>query len=139
MEELEKIKASAAEVVEKFGPVSKIDFGYNKESVRWLEGYIERLRKNGGFEGSKSQFIGMFGSYLGECIVRCYGGHWENRDGDLMVAFDAQNWVLPFNKVRKQWENGLEDGIGSLFEMIPIIWSKQQHPKPAPKPKWKFW
>ena len=132
MEELEKIKASAAEVVTKLRPVSKIDFGYNKQSVDWLEGYIERLRKNGSFESSKSQFIGMFGSYLGECIIHRYGGHWENRNGDLIISFDDQNWILPFNRVRKQWENGLEDRIGLLFEMIPQVWSKcTQTPGPS--------
>lgn len=124
MEELAKIKASAADLIEMARPISKIEFGYNEESVRWLEGYIERLRKSGKFEDSKSQFIGVFGSYLGECIIRCYGGSWENREGDFLVVFDDKNWVLPFNRVRKQWENGLEDGIGILFKSIPEIFKK---------------
>ena len=134
MEDIEKIKAGAAEVVKMLRPVSKIDFGYNKESVRWLEGYIERLRKNGSFEKSKENFVGLFGSYLGECIIQCYGGKWENQNGAYVVAFDDQNWLLPFGRVRKQWDNGLEDSIGSLFEMIPSIWKKQQYSPPKSKP-----
>jgi len=139
MEEIDKIKAAAAEVIQKLRLVSKIDFGYNKESVLWLEGYIERLRKNGSFEKSKENFVGLFGSFLGECIIQCYGGKWEKREGAYVVAFDDQNWLLPFERVRKQWDNGLEDSIGSLFEMIPTIWGKQQNPAPTSKSKWKFW
>jgi hypothetical protein len=140
MEQIAQIKASAQETIEKLRKVSKIDFGYNKESVRWLEGYIERLRQNGSFSDSKDQFVGVFGSYLGECIIHCYGGHWENRDVGFAITFDKQNWVLPFNRISKQWENGLTDGIGGFFELIPMVYSKQiKAPSLAAKPRWKFW
>jgi len=52
----------------------------------------------------------------------------ENRDGTFTVAFNDQNYLFPFNKVLKQWENrkrGLVDGIGSFFDMIPQIWADQ--------------
>ncbi len=125
MKESEDIKANAEKLIEKLRPISKINFGYNKESVHWLQGYIERLRRSEKFKESEEQFVSVFGSYLGECIIQRHGGHWENRDGIFAVAFDDQNYVLPFNRVKKQWQNGLEDGIADLFDMIPELWNRQ--------------
>ena len=112
-------------VVRLSSPLSGIDFGYTQESVKWLEGYIERLRISGEFENAetKTKLISVFGSFLGECIVRCYGGTWKIDDdaGVWCVAFNGDNMAFPFAKVQKQIENGLEDGIAGFFSLIPII------------------
>jgi len=54
----------------------------------------------------------VFGLFRGECVVKCYGGAWTEREGDWCVTFDSRNVVFPFAKVAKQMENGREDGIG---------------------------
>lgn len=113
-------------VVEQLRPLSDIDFGYTRESVEWLEGYIERLRNSGQFDDPqmKNRLTSVFGSFLGECVVRCYGGRWKQHDGVWCVAFDDDNSVFPFAKVAKQIEYGLEDGIASFFNVIPTIFKR---------------
>ena len=139
MEEL--IKANAEMVVQKLGPLSGIDFGYTQESVEWLEGYIERLRNSGEFDSgeTKNKLTSVFASFLGECIVRCYGGTWEQADsGVWCVAFSHDNIAFPFAKVAKQIDNGLEDGIASFFTAIPIVFQNVSLAT-AKRPWWKVW
>jgi hypothetical protein len=120
----EDIKANAELVVEQLRPLSGIDFGYTQESVEWLEGYIERLRNSGEFESdrTKNKLTSVFGSFLGECIVRCYGGTWRQHEAGIWcVAFNDDNIAFPFAKVAKQIDNGLEDSIASFFTVLPIM------------------
>jgi hypothetical protein len=139
------IRANAELVVQKLRSLSGIDFGYTQESVKWLEGYIERLRNSGEFEDAetKTKLVSVFGSFLGECIVRCYGGKWKKHReaGVWCVAFSDKDMAFPFAKVARQMDNGLEDGIGSFFSVIPTLFKdlalvELSRPK---KPRWKFW
>src|SRR5690242_18865031 len=43
-DELARIRELADFVVERFGPISEIEFGFNRASVQWAEGFIERQR-----------------------------------------------------------------------------------------------
>jgi hypothetical protein len=127
----EHIRANAELVVQMLRPLSGIDFGYTKESVEWLEGFIERLRNSGEYESvdMKNKLTSLLGSFLGECI-RCYGGSWEQHAGEWCVAFDDNNKAFPFAKVAKQIDNGLGDGIASFFNAMPIIF--EDLPRAAP-------
>jgi hypothetical protein len=124
-EPLEMIKADARLVIKELRPISFVGFGLNRESVAWLESYIEHLRKSGAFEDkvTKSKVAILFGSFLGQCIIECYGGNWEKHDGERCVAFDSNNAVFPFAKVTKQMENGLEEGVASFFKTIPVVFA----------------
>src|SRR5437762_1433543 len=46
---IEHIQANAEMTIQQMRPLSRMDFGYTRESVEWLEGYIERLRQTGEF------------------------------------------------------------------------------------------
>lgn len=137
------IKANAELVIQQLRSLSGVDFGYTPEAVEWLEGYIERLRNSGQFESDemKSKLTSVFGSFLGECIVRCYGGTWKQHEGVWGVAFADDNMAFPFAKVGKQIDNGLDDGIAGFFNVIPTIFGDiEQTEPPAPKkPWWKVW
>jgi len=139
----ENIRANAELVIQQVRSLSGSDVGYTQESVKWLEGYIERLRTSGAFESedTKNKLTSVFGSFLGECIVRCYGGTWKQRDGVWCVAFDDKNIAFPLAKVAKQMENGLEDGIASYFSVIPIVFKAHvsEAPSTPKKPWWKVW
>jgi hypothetical protein len=142
---IDKIQANARMTIEQLRPLSKIDFGYNAESVKWLEGYIERMRASGQFENeaTKDKLISVFGSFLGECLVHCYGGAWTDvREGSWSVRI-GNNFAFPFNKVTKQIDNGVEDGIYSFFRAIPFMFKDEiklppSRPEPR-KPWWRFW
>ncbi len=140
----EHIRANAEMVIQQLRPLSGIDFGYTKESVEWLEGYIERLRRSREFDNDdmKNKLTSVFGSFLGECVVRCYGGMWrQDEAGVWCVAFNDDNVAFPFAKVAKQIDNGLEDGIASFFKVIPTIFDDRARAAPSipKKPWWKVW
>ena len=116
------IRASARILIYQLRPMSSVGFGLNRESPAWLEGYIERLRQAGGLAGQaqRNKLASMFGSFVGECIIACYGGTWVQREGSWCVAFDKSHAVFPFLKVAKQIENGVKDGIGGFSRGIPV-------------------
>ena len=139
----EQIRANAEMVVQELRKLSGAELGYTQEGVEWLEGYIERLRTSPEFEdaGIRDKLTGMFGCFLGECIVRQYGGAWTQREGAWCVAFNDDNMAFPFAKVAKQFENGLDDGISSFFRVIPVLFDggARSVPSASEKPWWKFW
>ena len=140
----EHIRGNAELVVQELRPLSGIDFGYTPESVKWLEGYIERLRDSGEFENdeTKTKLISVLGSFLGECIVRCYGGTWKLHEEDVWcVAFKNGGMAFPFNKIRKQIDYGLGDGISYFFNAMPAIFDDLSNAAPSTpkKPWWKVW
>jgi hypothetical protein len=96
------IKANAELVLDQLRSLSGIDFGYTRESVEWLEGYIERLRNSGEFDSLelKDKLTSVFGSFLGECIVRCYGAVWIQHEGEWCVAFSGRDMAFPSPKLQ---------------------------------------
>ena len=138
------IRANAELVLQQIRSINGPDFGYTEQSVKWLEGYIERLRNSGEFviHDTRIKLINVFGSFLGECIVRCYGGAWKQHEsGVWCVAFNEDNIAFPFAKVTKQIDYGLEDGIASFFNVIPTIFKDLARAAPSTpkKPWWKVW
>jgi len=123
----EQIRAHAQLVIDR---ISQLDephtpFGYNRESVKWLDGFIERARstENSSSDGIE-KLVQVLGSYLGECVIHAYGGTWKEQEGQWGVFFDDSNAVFPINKVRKQFQNGGEDSILSFLEVIGEVFKK---------------
>jgi hypothetical protein len=139
----ENIKKNAELAIQQLRPLSQMDFGYNVSSVNWLEGYIERLRSSGELkdEAKRKGLSNVLGSFLGECIVRCYGGRWVKQDGMWGVSIGDDFIAYPFNKIGKHMENGLEDSIHNFFTGIPVLLSGHVYEQQTPvkKPWWKRW
>jgi hypothetical protein len=127
----EAIRANADLVVDKFRSLSELGahFGYNRESVAWIEGFIERERRRPELTpSSTAKLVQTLGSYLGECIIYLHGGVWREREGTWGVFFDDANAVFPFSKIQKQFQDGLEggDSVLSFFDLIdPVILRKR--------------
>lgn len=117
MDNFEAIKANAALVLKTFGEQS---LAYDEESVKWLDGYIERNRRDWD-EQSGEKLVNVLGSFLGECIRLNYGGEWQTTEYGPGIAFSDGNVTFPFNKIRKQIQNGSEDSIASFYATIPIL------------------
>lgn len=140
----QEIYENAVRVIEGCAPLSGLGsrFGYNRESVEWLDGYIDRLRASGKFneEEQLRNLTVSFGCFLGECLKAAYGGAWREHNGAWGVFFKDSSAAFPFSKVRKQLEDGSEGGesILSFYDVLPRIRSgeldKQAEPGP---PKWK--
>ena len=139
----QSLRANADLVLQELRQLSSIDFGYTKESVEWLEGYIERLRNSGEFDDveTRNKLISVFGCFLGECVIRCYGGEWRQHEATWCVAFENGDMAFPFAKVAKQFDNGLMDGISSFLRVIPIIFEGRVKPLATPSQKrwWRLW
>lgn len=94
--------------------------GYDEVGVRWLDGYIQRQHEQGN-PANHEGLVNTLGSYLGECIIRSFGGKWAEVDGSWCVRFDDRNAAYPFAKVGKQLEHGAEDSVFSFFTLIPVL------------------
>ena len=125
-EVLQRIKELADSVIERFGPLSEMDdFGFNRDSVAWVEGLIERERERRGVTDTMEEvpegLVNTFGAFLGESLIMATGGSWEwsERQSDWGVTFTAGGGAFPFTKVWKQFKNGLVggDSILSFYEV----------------------
>ncbi len=90
-------------------------FGYNADSVEWIEGFIEREREREGRDLSKGVpegLVNTLGSFLGECVVAATGGKWvwSDKQNDWGIKFKSGSIAFPFAKVSKQLANGVQGG-----------------------------
>jgi hypothetical protein len=129
----EAILANARLVIDQLGPLSGLGsrFGYNRDSVEWVEAFIERQRVRPEFKAeAQARMVQVLGSFLGECIIQTYGGEWREQKGTWGIFFDSSSAAFPFAKVAKQFEDGLEggDSILSFFELIGPVILKRPRP-----------
>jgi len=122
---LEKIQANAELVIQIMREKVGVELSYDEESVKWIDGYIERNRASLA-PATRDQIISVLGSFLGECIRRRFGGEWREVDGRWGIAFGPRTFVFPFAKVAKQFENGRDggDSIYSLYSTVGPLFVK---------------
>jgi hypothetical protein len=120
MDNLERIKANARMVIKTFSENNNVSLGYDEDSVAWLDGYIERNRQNWD-EQTRESLTSVLGSFLGECIRRNYGGDWQMTEMGPGIALKEGNVAFPFNKIRKQIQNGSDDSIAGFYKTISVI------------------
>lgn len=118
---LTHIRANAALVMEHCTKLCGFKFGFDAKSVEWLDGFIQRTRNSPSAAENNEKWVSIYGSYLGEAIIQCYGGSWARNESGWHIRFDDKNGAFPFNKVRKQLQFGEEDSIASFFDAIPAL------------------
>jgi len=114
---VELIKKNAQLVIDRLGQLSDVNFGLNRESVAWVEGFIERQRARPDFDSTGvKNLVNSLGSFLGECIIANAGGSWRWSDEHQTwsVAFSDNSHAFPFVKVSKLFADGLEGGESIL-------------------------
>ena len=112
---LEGIRANVSFALGEFSAISEMEFGLDRASVAWVEGFIERIRGRYGESEAPVGLIAVIGSFLGEAIIAASSGQWhEDADGNLCVTFSGGDCAYPFTKVAKQFEQGLEAGESIL-------------------------
>lgn len=132
---------------------NQLGLDYDTESVKFIEGFIERQRNSFDNEQRKG-LVNSIGSFVGQCVIRNYGGHWQvdQETEAICVAFDDKNKIFPIAKAAKQFENGLEDSVYSFYTCIPRVFkiespsisktgdnSQSSYPPSGSKKWWKFW
>ncbi len=117
-EALTGIHDDAKLVMEKLTPLRQAPIVLDRDSVVWVEGFIERQRLD--FKDDHEGLVQTLGSFLGESIIAAGGGTWAKTDDDMIgVKFANGAWCFPFAKVRKQFANGLDggDSIASFYDI----------------------
>jgi hypothetical protein len=120
----EKVRANSEFVVNDLGRKASDlgeSFGYNRDSVEFVEGYIERTKQRRASQEQIDSLVQVLGSFLGECIRHAYGGEWREYEGNPGIFFENGTAAFPFNKVGMQFKNGLPDSILGFFDVIPKI------------------
>lgn len=102
-----------------------VRLSYDEESLKWVDDFLSRTREEYS-EEQREQLTAMVGAYLGECVVKSFGGAWELDEYGWAVHFDEANAVYPFSKTWKHLENGPEDSIYSLYTSIPVLFKIQK-------------
>jgi hypothetical protein len=110
------IRMNAKLVMDEFSQLRGKPMDMEKDTVSWVEGFIERQRAVDP-EAAKG-LVSTLGSYLGEAIIAKAGGEWrKDQEGHVGIRFANGSWCFPFSKVEKQIENGLEDSISSFYSV----------------------
>jgi hypothetical protein len=112
---------------------TSLNLRYDNESVKFIEGFIERTK----IQIPKEEWDGLINScaaFLGRCIIENYGGQWGKRpNGDIVIVFSGGTDANPYAKTKKQFENGLEDSVFSMYSAIPVVFKDYI---PIKKKKW---
>lgn len=107
---------------------TQLDLQYDADSVKFIEGFIERQRERFD-EDNRTGLVNALGSFLGQCIIKNYGGQWQLDEeySAPAVVFDNVNKAYPFAKVRKQFDNGLGDSIYSFYNVILVVFQRKEN------------
>lgn len=124
MSMVDRIRANAEQVVSAATAEVGEPVGYDEDGVRWLDEFIQDQHEQGD-PADRRALVNNLGSYLGECIVRSFGGEWAEVDGSWCVRFDDRNAAYPFAKVRKHLENGAGESVLSFFTLIPVVFRRR--------------
>lgn len=116
----ESVLENAENTIMMFGRSHNVNLAYDEKSVRFLDDFINESSSKYN-EEQRNKLVEFLGSFLGECVRRTYGGSWEIINNEAAIRFDENNAVFPFNKIRKQFENGAEDSILSFYQIIPMV------------------
>ena len=133
----DKLRANADLVVRTMRDGFDTELSFDHAGVEWIDGYINDLRGVLAAE-RRPAVVDRLASFVGECIIRTYGGVWVEKEGWWGVRVSERIWACPFSKIEKQFENGPEDSVASFFRCIPILdrhlGEDQTEPEAAPDP-----
>ena len=114
-EDLNKLSKTLTETLKK----ESIKTDYSKESIKQLEDWLSKQKKK-----KQKELINQVGAYLGESIIKNYGGSWVKTNGNWSVELSENNMIFPISKVYKFVHDGPEDSFYTLFKLIPVVFKK---------------
>ena len=117
----DKMRAAAQEVIALFRENNDVHLALDLDSVRWIDGYIDRIRANFPRE-KRGGLVAYLAAFVGECIIHTFGGAWtQDENGMWGVTVSPRLWACPAAKIEKQFEHGPEDSVASFVESIPAL------------------
>ncbi|HUB26787.1 MAG TPA: hypothetical protein VL992_15280 [Tepidisphaeraceae bacterium] len=93
---------------------------YDAAGVELVDGYIGQFRDHI-LPETRTRFVSAVGAFLGECIVKTYGGKWEQMNGTWGVRVSEHLWADPFTSVRRQLDGEPFKSVLSFFQSLPRV------------------
>jgi hypothetical protein len=117
----DQMREAAQEMITLFRERNDVHLAFDLEGVRWIDGYINRVRENFPPE-KRSGLVAYLAAFVGECIIKLFGGAWsQDENGMWGVSVTERIWACPLAKIDKQFDNGPEDSVASFVELIPTL------------------
>jgi len=113
----EKFQKNADLAVRSIREEHGVELTFDADGVEWIDDHINRLSGRLAPE-FLHPYVDVLGAFLGESLIRTYGGAWVERDGEWGVQITEHVWAAPFTKTFKQFTNGPRDSVASLFGVI---------------------
>lgn len=105
----------------------KKNLDYSEESIKKVEeicdllytsipkNFLSKLFKKSPSEETILQMAKMLGGYIGEVIIKHYGGNWTIEDfmneGNILILNSGDLKTFPVSKVYKRLKNGSGDNV----------------------------
>lgn len=104
---------SASEWVVKALNVSGYKADHSLESMKEIDRFFDEQSGEGGIiSRNRGQIIFALASYIGETVIRLYGGKWGGSDEvNMSVELDDGTVIFPTHRAMKRYRNGSEDSI----------------------------
>ncbi|MFI6815931.1 hypothetical protein ACIBG7_26235 [Nonomuraea sp. NPDC050328] len=116
-DQLRRIQANVDLFIAQCAPASDHDFGLDRASVEWVDGFVERQRARLA-PGELGALPSVVGCFLGACLVEATPGRWaRDEEQGWGIEFPSGNWAFPISKARKQFEEGPGDSILAFYDM----------------------
>lgn len=108
----------------------KLDF--TVESMKEIDRFFDEQNRPGGILNPQNRGSIMFaiGSYIGETVIKCFGGEWITDDNDpqgetnITVKTAKGTMFSPVQRCIKRLLNGEEDGIYAYVYAINAVENK---------------
>lgn len=91
---------------------------YTVESMKEIDRFLdEQGGENGIISRGRGKILFSLGCYVGETVIRLFGGKWHTDDndpeGEINASVELENGtvIFPIQRVIKRYQNGSEDGI----------------------------
>lgn len=105
--------------------VSGYKADYSLDSMREIDRfYDEQNTPTGILSKNRGQFLFALGSYIGQTVIKLYGGKWITNDNDpegemnIAVNLDNGSTIWPVMKCMKRYTNGQED---SIYDYVYVL------------------
>lgn len=93
--------------------VSGYNADYSLESMKEIDRFFDEQSGEGGIiSRNRGQIIFALASYIGETVIRLYGGKWSGSD-EVNMSVELKNGavIFPTQRAMKRYSNGSEDSI----------------------------
>ncbi|AIZ63220.1 hypothetical protein PK28_05095 [Hymenobacter sp. DG25B] len=94
---------------------------FDEPAVRELAKFIEEQRSTMP-EAEQPGVINALGCFLGECIIRSFGGYWHREMNGLVgVRLQGRDLINPFVSIERHLLHGVVDAVVSVFREAAVV------------------